>query len=245
MTIGSGVFKLGTKVDLGGIPVDVFSFDGLCSELDEAVRNRAKKVLVFANQNFIVRCQKMADRFWDGSVVVVNDGVALNVASLIFRGNRFPENLNGTDFFPAFLRRKDVAYRVFLVGAKPDVVRRAGEYVSRELGQQVVGVIDGFEGLRDDGAVVDEINKANPDVLLVALGNPRQEEWIFAHRDRLDVPVISGIGALFDFWAGDKVRAPLFVRKIRLEWAFRLAQEPRRLLKRYTIDVLHFFWICS
>jgi UDP-N-acetyl-D-mannosaminuronic acid transferase (WecB/TagA/CpsF family) len=75
------------------------------------------------------------------------------------------------------------------------------------------------------------------------MGNPIQEEWILTNRDRLDVPLVLGVGALFDFTAGLVDRAPQFIRQARLEWAYRLSREPRRLLKRYTVDTARFFLI--
>jgi beta-1,4-glucosyltransferase len=81
-------------------------------------------------------------------------------------------------------------------------------------------------------------------VVLVALGNPVQEEWILNHRQALDASILIGVGALFDFWAGDKPRAPRAIQKMRLEWLYRLALEPRRLLRRYSVDLLVFFAHC-
>jgi beta-1,4-glucosyltransferase len=75
----------------------------------------------------------------------------------------------------------------------------------------------------------------------VAFGNPLQEKWILRHREALEVPLIFAVGALFDFLSGTASRAPQFIRRARLEWAYRLVQEPRRLFRRYTIDTLRFF----
>jgi exopolysaccharide biosynthesis WecB/TagA/CpsF family protein len=85
------------------------------------------------------------------------------------------------------------------------------------------------------GSVVDAINAARPDLLLVGLGNPRQEHWIDANLKHLEVGVVAGVGALIDFLSDSIPRAPRFVRRIRLEWAFRLALEPRRMFMRYVI----------
>jgi beta-1,4-glucosyltransferase len=106
-----------------------------------------------------------------------------------------------------------------------------------------VGALSGY-GI-DDAAVCQRIRDARPDVVLVALGNPLQERWILDHAKELPPALYVGVGALFDFLADRAVRAPIWVRKLRLEWLFRLMQEPGRLWKRYTVDVFRFFRICA
>jgi beta-1,4-glucosyltransferase len=101
--------------------------------------------------------------------------------------------------------------------------------------------MDGYSMWQDEAAVNQEINNAKPDILLVALGNPLQEEWILRHRTSLQIPLIFAIGALLEFLSGSIPRAPQILRRLRLEWAFRLAREPRRLVGRYTIGMLKFF----
>jgi beta-1,4-glucosyltransferase len=88
------------------------------------------------------------------------------------------------------------------------------------------------------------INRSQAEVVLVALGNPMQEEWILVNRQALDAKVVVGVGALFDFWGGYKPRAPQLVQRLRLEWLYRLCLEPRRLLRRYTLDILMFLLLC-
>src|SRR5690606_38648968 len=112
-------------------------------------------------------------------------------------------------------------------------------------GQVVVGVCDGYEGRSSAGtALPSQIDAASPDILLVAFGNPLQERWIVEHSDRLRVPLVLGVGALLDFLSGRARRAPGWVRRSRMEWLYRLAHEPRRLLRRYSLDLLVFFRLC-
>ena len=103
-----------------------------------------------------------------------------------------------------------------------------------------MGVRDGYFAHRDEEAVVAAIAAAEPDILLVAFGNPQQEMFIARHFDALRARTMFGVGALFDFTAGKVARAPNWVRRARLEWAFRLAQEPGRLVRRYTIETARF-----
>jgi N-acetylglucosaminyldiphosphoundecaprenol N-acetyl-beta-D-mannosaminyltransferase len=93
-----------------------------------------------------------------------------------------------------------------------------------------MGTLDDIEEYR---RICDAIVSADPDILLVGLGSPKQEKWIAAHKERLGVPVSIGVGAAFDMAAGRVRRAPMWVQAAGLEWVFRLIQEPRRLWRRY------------
>ena len=176
-----------------------------------------------------------------GSFLVLNDGIGVDLASMLYEGERFPENLNGTDFVPDLLAHTTRSLRIYLLGGKQGVAEQAAcKLIERFPAHQVVGARNGYFTAAEAGEVVAGINDVQPDLVLVALGNPRQEEFIAAHRDKIDAPVLIGVGALFDFVAGRVVRAPQAFRALRLEWLFRLLQEPRRLGKRYTIDTARF-----
>ena len=171
----------------------------------------------------------------EGSLVL-NDGVGLELAALLGR-ERFLYNFNGTDLFPRLfqeLARPEAPLRVFLYGAAPGRAEAAAAQVHlRYPGVQVVGVVDGFQ--QDDTVVVERINAAAPDLLLVGKGNPLQEHWIHAQAPRLEVKVAAGVGALIDFLSGSVPRAPMWMRQAKVEWVYRLAQEPRRLFRRYVV----------
>jgi exopolysaccharide biosynthesis WecB/TagA/CpsF family protein len=93
----------------------------------------------------------------------------------------------------------------------------------------------------NDPEIIERVRAANPDILLVCFGCPKQEKWISRHHRELGVPVTIGAGATIDFLAGRMARAPVWMRRSGTEWLFRLAQEPRRLARRYADDLLHFF----
>ncbi len=199
--------------------------------------------LFFANTNFVVNCAAFAPRFNSASVTVVNDGVGMDLAARICHGRPFEENLNGTDFIPRLLRSSPLPLKVFLFGARPEVVRAASRAIERRFDQHVVGAYSGFDA--DDHAVCAKIRETRPDIVLVALGNPLQERWILDHTAILPPALYVGVGALFDFLAQRTARAPDWMRRLRLEWLFRLCLEPRRLWKRYTIDFVRFLRICT
>ena len=168
--------------------------------------------------------------------MILPDGIGVELAARM-TGAGLTENLNGTDFTPALLHQ--AARRgqsVFLFGARPGTAERAATTLCRTIpGLRVAGTRDGYEGAVDADAAIAQINASGADILLVAMGVPQQELWIDAHLPDLKPHLVLGVGALFDFLAGTVSRAPVVVRKARLEWLWRLAQEPRRLAKRYLI----------
>ena len=234
---------LETIVPIGGFPVRRTTASTLAAFVLADLPRRESLALFFANTNFVVRCGALRSAMRDPRVLIVNDGIGLTIAARLFHRSGFVENLNGTDFTPFLFGQASAPLRVYLVGGRAPVLARAVAHARERLGQDVVGSIDGYGDL-DDAAVIDAIRDARPDVVLVALGNPLQEDWILRHRGAIGAGVLIGVGALFDFWAGDKPRAPRLVRQLHLEWLFRLALEPRRLVRRYTIDIVGFLWVC-
>lgn len=226
------------------LPVQSTRQFDLATQILDLIAEKKKTVLLFANTNFIVNCQFILKYCGDDSVILVNDGVGMDIAAKILHGEKFADNLNGTDFTPYLMRRSERPLRIFLLGGKPEILQKAISYVVEKLGQAVVGSCDGYDGLKNNLDIVDQINKAKTDIVLVAMGNPRQEQWIFAHRESMDASLLMGVGALFDFWAEGKPRAPELVQRLRLEWLYRLCHEPKRLLRRYTFDILVFLHQC-
>lgn len=167
---------------------------------------------------------------------ILPDGIGIELAARM-TGTRLRENLNGTDFTPALLR--DAAargYSVFLFGARPGTAKAAAATLATTIpGLRIAGTRDGYDGASDPQAAIRAINASGADILLVAMGVPKQELWIDRHLPDLAPRLVLGVGALFDFLAGNVSRAPAPVRRLRLEWAWRLAQEPRRLARRYLL----------
>lgn len=228
---------------LAGFPVLATNQVELSDYIYKRMATKQKSVLFFANTNFVVQCRPILQRMINDDVLIVNDGIGMDIANLLLYRRKFHENLNGTDFTPYFFNKIKKPLRVFLLGGKPEVLAKASFYLQSQLGQYVVGTCDGYAGMQDEN-LVDVINALNAEVILVAMGNPKQEQWILDHYQQLNVKLISGVGALFDFWAGDKPRAPRFIQRIRMEWFYRLCLEPKRLFKRYTIDVITFLILC-
>lgn len=233
-----------STISIGGFSITKTTSQNLTERLLTVLQGKNKVALFFANTNFIVQCRDQSPRMRDDAVIVVNDGVGMDIAALLIKNRRFEENLNGTDFTPYFFHRSSKPLRVFLLGGKAGVLQKAANYVRQRLGQKIVGVCDGYDEIEMSHNLVGAINRADPEVVLVALGNPVQEKWILDNRHALNAGVMIGVGALFDFWAGDKSRAPVLIQKIRLEWLYRLCLEPQRLSRRYTVDIIRFLMHC-
>lgn len=134
-----------------------------------------------------------------------------------------------------------LGWRVYLLGAAPGVAEAAAEELRRRSpGCAIVGTHHGYFGASEVAVVEQAVADASPDVLLVALGIPRQEKWIADTGRRLGVPVMIGVGGSFDVYAGVVKRAPVWVQRLNLEWLHRLASNPRKIGKVMTLPV--FVW---
>ncbi|MGI4764447.1 MAG: WecB/TagA/CpsF family glycosyltransferase [Janthinobacterium lividum] len=210
------------------------AFDG-----DKPVR------VAFCNANMMLRALTKPDYARTlKSFLLLNDGVGLNLCSRLFTGRPFPDNLNGTDFVPEILHRSRDSLAIFLLGGSPGTAEAAARRLAVTYPRhRVVGTQHGFFSDDDTDAVLADIGRSAPDLLLVGMGNPRQEDFIAAVAERLTVPVVMAVGALLDFTAGNVLRAPKPIRALRAEWLFRLAQEPRRLGRRYTVELALFLFM--
>lgn len=168
--------------------------------------------------------------------LVLPDGIGVDIAASQLYGRPFLENLNGTDFVPALLKAFLKPVTVGIVGAVRENGEKAATGLSAVLPQhRFVYVNDGYLSPEEEPIVLERIRKLRPDILLVAMGVPRQEKWIERNlgADYCTVPI--AVGALLDFLSGAVRRAPPWIRRMRMEWLYRLAIEPARLWRRYIL----------
>lgn len=168
---------------------------------------------------------------------VFADGTGVRWAAR-FQGVQLLEDMGGTDLVPALLRETaGQGHSYYMLGADARTIADAADYARREFpGWTQAGFHHGY--LADEAintVAIDAINAARPDVLLVGMGNPLQEQWIARNLPRLDVPVCMGVGGLFDFWAGNVSRAPRWLRRLGHEWLWRLYQQPALKARRYVM----------
>ncbi|MDH6266474.1 exopolysaccharide biosynthesis WecB/TagA/CpsF family protein [Rhizobium sp. SG_E_25_P2] len=175
--------------------------------------------------------------------LVLPDGIGVDIASLMAYGAAFPANLNGTDFVPSLLTYMTRPKRIGLIGARPEILLRAcRNFEAHAPWHEFIPIHHGYFHEDQSGEILAEAANLKLDILLVAMGTPRQEKWIDRHIHPEHARLVLGVGALFDFVAGEVPRAPMVVRKMRVEWFYRFLQEPRRLAGRYFVGGPLFLW---
>ncbi len=167
---------------------------------------------------------------------VLPDGIGIKIGCRMQK-LALKENVNGTDMFPVLCEQmSETNLTMFLLGAKPGVAQKTADNMRKRYpGLKICGTHDGYFTEENETEVIEYINQCKPDVLLVAMGAPKQDLWISRNLQKLDTHIAMGVGGLFDFYSGNTQRAPRWVREIGMEWSWRILQEPGRMWKRYVI----------
>ena len=230
---------------IAGIPIDDLTMDEALDRIEEFIASGRPHQIATVNADFIVKA-------WDdpelryilqAADMLTADGMPLVWGARLL-GVPLQDRVTGADLAPALAKRgAQKGWRFYFLGAHPGVAARAAEILTqRHPGLQVAGVYSPpmSSVVEMEAAILERIRQARPDVLLVAFGNPKQEKWIHMHQAALNVPVAIGVGGTLDFIAGETRRAPQWMQRVGLEWTFRLLQEPRRLWRRYVVDLVQF-----
>ena len=237
---------------LFGVPIDDLTLDETVEAIGDLVddgrrRNRSHQIAT-VNVDFLVNALSDAAlrALLQDTAVNVADGLPV-VWSMRLAGLPIRERVAGVDLVTGIVAESSRrGWRIHFFGSAPGVAERAVELLRT---RHPTAVLSGTSGpiISDAGdmgaageAVLDEIASHDPDILCVALGNPKQERFIATHRDRLRIPVMIGIGGSLDMLVGDRRRAPVWAQRSGIEWVFRAVQEPRRLGRRYARDALIF-----
>lgn len=219
-----------------GIQVNTEDYDELIEQIFERIERKEKSLIVAINPEKIMKAKDdpALKKLLNEAEFQIPDGIGVILASKIQKGN-ITKRVTGIDMMmrlceEAAKRQK----RIFLYGAKPGVAAAAAEKL-KELypGIQIAGVQHGYA--KDNEKVAAKINEAKPDILFVAMGSPKQENWINANRDRLYPIIYQGVGGSFDVLAGNVKRAPEFFQKAGLEWFYRLMLEPKRIKRQMAL----------
>jgi N-acetylglucosaminyldiphosphoundecaprenol N-acetyl-beta-D-mannosaminyltransferase len=228
-----------------GNKINVMQIPGVVSLMDNWINNEPQKThwIVATSMHGIMEAQKNPEfkKMLATSDLWVPDGIPL---VWLARANGFniKKRVAGPDLFHAVLAEKK--YSHFLYGDTDETLQKMQEKFSD---QKIDVFSPPFRKLseQEDADIVQKINDAKPDILWVGLGLPKQERWIFEHKDKLNVPVIVGVGAAFKFEAGLVKRAPAWMGNAGFEWLWRLFQEPKRVWRRVFIDAPQFVWLTS
>jgi N-acetylglucosaminyldiphosphoundecaprenol N-acetyl-beta-D-mannosaminyltransferase len=228
-----------------GVPVDACSIDSAVAEIERWVDERRGAAALYVNAhlyNLIWDDPALAAIFDDSSLVYA-DGMSVVWAARLL-GHEVPERVPLTFAIENLAANWDRrAFSVYFLGGEPGRAETAAARLTeRYPGIRVAGCHHGYFGDAESANIVDEINAARPDILLVGLGNPRQETWVAGNIARLDVAVTMTCGGLFDWVSGLRRPAPRWLGRLGLEWLYRLAIEPRRLFARYMVGNPRFLW---
>ena len=231
-----------------GIPIDRVSLREAAEKVESwiAARPGRPRVIVTPNAEIVYAAQ--TDRELWGILqkadLMVPDGIGVVWASKRL-GEPVPEKVSGVDLASELMARFSRTGRgIYLFGGKPGVAEAAASRLRETFpGLRIVGHHHGYFKPEEEAGLVEEINRAAPDLLFVCLGSPKQEKWIWRNQDRLDVPAAIGLGGSLDIWAGIVQLSPEFIRRAGLEWLHRLIREPRRFkrqlaLPRFALAVL-------
>jgi exopolysaccharide biosynthesis WecB/TagA/CpsF family protein len=239
----NGAKRMDSQRRIGQVTFLVTDQPGAVRQVHDAITARTCAIFAFCNMHTF----NLACRFPDfaaalAQATIFNDGVGVDLGSMLLFGTRFPHNLNGTDLTPLILASLQTPTSVFLLGGRPGVAAKAAIALQEDLPNVVVvGSHHGFFGPEDAGPIADRIRNTGAELVLVGMGNPHQELWAASMARRTGAVVIC-VGAYLDFVSGAISRAPRLLRRIRCEWLYRMAREPARLSTRYVGGALPFLF---
>lgn len=235
-------------IDILGVNISVVDIPKACAYIEGCIARKEKTYICIAPVSTLVDCQRDAEYrgIINGAGMTTPDGVPLVWLGKL-RGEKNIDRTYGPDLMHALCDlSQQRGYRHYFFGGMQGKNGLLVEKLKARFPD--LGIAGSYApplrsiGEMEENSILDQINEANPDVLWVGLGSPKQDYWMRNHRGRLDVPVMIGVGAAFDFIAGTKRQAPLWMRRAGLEWLFRLCCEPGRLWKRYLFGNTQFIY---
>ena len=226
------------RTSLLGVPVDVYAPDELLSELGKALRLEGAKTILATNSEKIMLARRDPDllRALHGADFLIPDGIGAVFGLRWLRGEK-AARITGIDLMEQLMGMAERGgYRVFLFGAKPEVVQNAAsETLRRHPLLNLVGHKDGYVREMEYGALIEDINGLRTDILFVGLGSPKQEKWLHEHKPLLKARICMGVGGSIDILSGRISRSPRWLQSVGLEWFYRFLKEPARFWRRVLI----------
>ena len=218
------------RIDVLGVGFDSLTIEEAVTRAKALMTERRAAYVVTPNPEIVMACRERLETMQavNAADLVLPDGIGVIYGARIL-GTPLKTKLPGIDFIQALMA--DMAKEgksVFLLGAKPGVAEAAADKLKAQYpGLAVVGTQDGY--FKDDAPVVEAVNAARPDLLLVCLGAPKQELWMQRNQSLLNVGLMAGLGGSLDVFAGNVRRAPKAFQRLGLEWLYRLMKEPKRI----------------
>lgn len=239
------------RINLFGVQIDPMTMDETVTTIFGWMGTKASdcKFVITPNVDHIVQVQSNTglQTAYKQAALVVTDGRPV-VWAANFLGINIPETVPGSDLVPAvfnYAQTNKKPIKVFLLGAMPGVADRAKVLIEQQWPLvDIVGTLSpdfGFDKKdKDSQEICEVVNASGADLLVLGLGAPKQELWITKYASHISVKAALCVGATIDFMAGEKPRAPMWMRRFGLEWLHRMLSEPKRLAKRYFVDAIVF-----
>lgn len=223
--------------------IDNLTMSETLNEIDKLIQKKNCSYVVTPNVDHIVRLEKDAElqKVYKNASLILTDGKPLIWISKWYR-TPIKEKISGSDLFPKVCElAANKNYTMYLLGAAEGVADTAARNLMKKYpGLNIVGTYSppfGFEKNEQEiNKIKVQIKDVHPDILIVGLGCPKQEKFMYYHCKELGVPISFGLGASIDFEAGNIKRAPKWMSEHGLEWLYRITQDPKRLVKRYLVD---------
>jgi N-acetylglucosaminyldiphosphoundecaprenol N-acetyl-beta-D-mannosaminyltransferase len=223
------------RIEVLGVPIDRVDMSQSLDWVDRMITGNKPEPIFSLNAEVAVMAQEnqLLLKLLRTGGLLIPDGIGVIVAAKLLGLGRL-EQVPGCELMPAICERAaEKNYSVFLFGAAPNVNKKAQDVLRvRFSGLRIVGAMDGYIKEDEMPRLVNEINASGAQILFVALGCPRQELWVEKYLPQLNVKVCQVVGGTFDVLAGTVKRAPLIYRKMYLEWFYRLASQPKRILRQ-------------
>lgn len=225
--------KIPTKMVLG-VPIAALRLKEIAPVIVKLIEEGEKKTFfsVDAHHLNIAKKDPLYKKILQKATLAYAAGIGPILASRML-GQSLPQRTPPEDFIhEVFASAEKSRWSFYLLGGEDGIAEKAAENLRKRFPKlEIAGVHNGY--FNDNKVVVEKINQASPDIVLVGMGAPRQEKWIVDNIDKVNASAFWTVGGLFEVLAGKRKRAPLWMQRFGLEWSFRLFQEPRRLWKRY------------
>ena len=219
------------RVEILGVQVDAVTMAQSVERVAKLIAAGNPSMVATANAEMLLRATHDDElkTILNAASLVVPDGAG-TVWAANYLGKRMPERVAGADLVLELMKvAPSKSWKFFLFGSAPGIADKAkAKAESLCPGLEIVGTRNGYFTAADEPEIIAQIKSSQPDILLAALGVPKQEKWLFAHMNELGVPVSIGVGGTLDVMAGAVKRAPLWMQRARLEWLFRAMLQPSR-----------------
>lgn len=227
------------KIQIRDLCLQCADIQEFTDHIYELLSSGIKQIIIvhinLRNYYFLNRDKTLYDNVKNNSIALF-EGIGLKTC-MALKGYRNLNDLNGTDLFPLLMKKLEgTDHKIFLLGGSDVALNGTIEHIKKNYNAiKISGYHNGYFETKEEYGIVEAINDSHADILLISMGFPLQEIFVFKYRDKLNASLIWNLGGLFDIVSGLKPRAPLLMRNLRLEWFYRFIREPVRMFHRNTV----------